>query len=215
VYQRILFGLAIVFCLAQRTSSLMAEDQMTWVIAESSGRVVVLPDTVGRVALTQGDQIAPGSRIQTMDDGRAILTRGEDVIIISPNSELIVPTSQPEFGTHLLQTIGRAMYKVTKRPSPHFEVDTPYLAATVKGTTFEVSSDASGSAVRVVDGRVRVSDIRDGRSALVEAGQIARVDATRGLGPQIQAPPTINGGNANGTGGGSGGSGGKTGGGEP
>jgi hypothetical protein len=204
MYRRLLLGFAMVFFLTQRTSSLLADDLTTWVVAESSGRVLLSPDILNRVSLTQGDQIAPGSHIRTMDDGRAILMHGEDVIIISPNSELLIPTSQPEFGTRLLQTIGRAMYKVTKRSSPHFEVDTPYLAATVKGTTFEVTSDPSGSAVHVVEGRVQVRAVRDGRSELVRTGQIARVSSVPGITLQIESPPTMGGGNRNGSGSGKG-----------
>lgn len=215
MYRHLLFGLAIVLCLTQPIASPLAEDQTAWVVAESSGRVIVSSGIVDRVSLRQGDQIAPGSRIRTLENGRAILTRGEDVIIMSPNSEVAVPTSQPAFGTRLLQNIGRAIYKVTRRPSPHFEVDTPYLAATVKGTTFEVTSSPSESAVHVVDGRVQVSDLRGGRSAVVGAGETARVDATRGLSLQVGPPPMTSGGNGNGDGKGNGGGGGKAGGGEP
>ena len=70
----------------------------------------------------------------------------------------------------------------------------------MKGTTFAVSSDASGSAVRVVEGRVSVRNVGDGQAAFVGAGQVGRVRAARGFGVQVEADAAASGSNGNGHG---------------
>src|SRR5262249_46967564 len=87
----------------------------------------------------------------------------------------------------------------------------------VKGTRFEVSSDAaSGDAVRVLEGRVEVRNLRDGRAALVNAGQLGRVRSASSTGVEIEEQTIDSGGNGNTHGGGAGARGnGNGGGGEP
>jgi len=164
-----------------------AADLTTWSVTTSAGQVLVSGDGIERVSLRQGQEVAPGSRIRTLDDGRAVLQRGTDVITLRPNTEIVIPAAQPEFATRLIQTIGDAIYEVTRGPAPHFEVDTPYLAAVVKGTRFAVSSDSSGSSVHVLDGRVLVRNVGDGSSAMVETGRTGHVRPIPGYGVQIDS----------------------------
>jgi len=212
MHRALLLAILALFALAVGPASPRAADPATWLVATSSGGVLVANDGIDLVSLHEGQEVRPGSRIRTLDDGRAVLRRGDDLITLWPNSEIVIPPTQPEFGTRLMQTIGDALYKVTRGAAPHFEVDTPYLAAVVKGTTFAVSSDASGSAVRVVEGRVSVRNVGDGQASFVGAGQVGRVRAARGFGVQVEADDAASGGNGNGHGSNANG---RVGGGEP
>ena len=193
-----------------------AEDPETWLVATSSGTVLLLADDGSSRALAAGDRLEAGARIRTMSGGRAVLARGEDVITMSPGTDLVIPAPQPGFGTRVIQAVGRAFYEITKGAAPHFEVDSPYLAAVVKGTKFEVSADAAaGDAVRVLDGRVEVRNLRDGRAAPVNAGQVGRVRSAGSTGVEVEEQTTDSGGNGNAHGGGAGPRGNGSGGGEP
>jgi hypothetical protein len=62
---------------------------------------------------------------------------------------------------------------VEKRNVKHFEVETPYLAAVVKGTQFRVSVNETNTRIDVIRGQVEVADFRSGQVAQVLPGQAA------------------------------------------
>jgi hypothetical protein len=75
----------------------------------------------------------------------------------------------------------------------HFEVQTPYLAAVVKGTHFIVTADSEGASVSVDRGSVSVQSVATDRSTTIGVGQIATVKrksdlVVSGLGPW---PPVL------------------------
>src|SRR5262249_27249896 len=86
-----------------------------------------------------------------------------------------LPQAAPEDGamTRVVEWLGQALFEVEHRPDPHFEVDTPYLTAIVKGTAFTVEVTHDGSAVAVTQGVVAVAT-RSGARSLVAAGMTAR-----------------------------------------
>jgi hypothetical protein len=81
--------------------------------------------------------------------------------------------------------MGSLLFKVEKQASQHFEVETPYLAAVVKGTTFSVSVDGEASAVHVVEGAVEVKALATGQVGLIKPGYTAVVSQRRGSGLKI------------------------------
>src|SRR6185503_10903504 len=85
--------------------------------------------------------------------------------------------------TTITQQAGVILLDVEKRNVPHFEVETPYLAAVVKGTQFRVSVEKGTSRVAVLRGQVQVADFKSGQNVLVMPGQVARTSgqATGGL----------------------------------
>ncbi len=137
---------------------------------------------VQTVALTGEAVLKPGDSIRTGRNGRVLLVRGEETILISPNSIIGIPM-EPKDGlsTTIIQQAGSILLEVEKRNVKHFEVETPYFAAVVKGTQFRVSLDKSDASVDVLRGLVEVADFKSGQLALVLPGQIAKVLA-RGLG---------------------------------
>ncbi len=108
------------------------------------------------VSLSQQADLQPGDTIRTGRNGRVLLVRGEESILIAPNSAIGIPQRAAEgMSTTIVQQAGSILLDVEKRNVQHFEVETPYLAAVVKGTQFRVSVGATGTSVNVLRGRFR------------------------------------------------------------
>ena len=127
-----------------------------------------------QASLTQEEVLKPGDIIRTGRNGRVLLVRGEETILISPNSVIGLPTEKKDgLSTTILQQAGSILLEVEKRNVKHFEVETPYLAAVVKGTQFRVSVNATSTSVDVLRGQVEVADFKSGQIAQVMPGQHA------------------------------------------
>lgn len=152
-----------------------------WTVIQVSGEVRVRPADPGQNQLSwqtlpQGARIDRASEIETGPDGRVSLTRGEDMIRIMPASRLAVPPRPASsVFTRIRVLVGKAFFDVDKRPGQEFEVQTPYLAAIVKGTSFSVSVTGQRSRVNVAEGRVGVTALDNGQSVVIGPGQSARV----------------------------------------
>ena len=134
---------------------------------------------VQQVSLKQDEVLKPGDTIRTGRNGRVLLVRGEESILIAPNSVVGLPAEKKEgLSTTIMQQAGSILLEVEKKNVKHFEVETPYLAAVVKGTQFRVTVSASGATVDVVRGQVEVADFKTGQIAQVMPGQHATAFAT-------------------------------------
>jgi hypothetical protein len=160
-----------------------AAAEEAWRVQRSSGEVWIGHAGAQPVALTSAAAVNPGDRLRTGPNGRVLLVRGVETILISPNSTIGVPAQSRDGTTTIFQESGSILLEVEKKAQNHFEVETPYLVAVVKGTQFQVSVDRAGSKVDVISGQVEVADLRSGQVALVLPGQIARVlgDGAPGL----------------------------------
>ena len=87
--------------------------------------------------------------------------------------------------TRVLQSLGKLLFRMESRESRDFKIDTPYLAAAIKGTTFTVEVDDDDAAVEVSEGSVLVTANRSGQSAYVGAGERAEVGGDRGDAVQV------------------------------
>lgn len=155
-------------------SGASAADDGVWSVSKSSGEVWLATSGAQQVSLNQEETLKPGDTIRTGRNGRVLLVRGEETILISPNSVVGVPTEKMEgLSTTIIQQAGSILLEVEKRNVKHFEVETPYLAAVVKGTHFSVTVDAGSTKVGVLRGQVEVSDFRTGQIAQVMPGQVA------------------------------------------
>jgi hypothetical protein len=156
------------------SSSALAADDGVWSVSKSSGEVWVATTGAAQVSLKQEDALKAGDTIRTGRNGRVLLVRGEETILISPNSVIGVPAEKKDgMSTTIVQQAGSILLEVEKRNVKHFEVETPYLAAVVKGTQFSVTVDGASTRVDVRRGQVEVSDFRSGQIALVLPGQAA------------------------------------------
>ena len=150
-----------------------------WRVTEAAGQVEVRRGAQA-VAARRGATVAPGDVVSTGANGRAVLVRGRDFVIVSPSTQLRVPGAQERGGSRhvrMLQASGRAQYRIERRATPHFGVRTPHLVALVKGTVFDVTVSEDGATVSVSEGRVEVTTPAGTMSQLVEAGFAASVSA--------------------------------------
>ena len=149
-----------------------------WRVSKSSGDVSVTTSGAQQVSLTDETTLRPGDNIRTGRNGRVLLVRGEESILIAPNSVIGIPEEKKEDGwTTVIQRAGSILLEVEKRNVKHFEVTTPYLAAVVKGTQFQVTVNNNETHVDVFRGQVEVTDFKSGQLALVLPGQSAKVSA--------------------------------------
>jgi hypothetical protein len=154
--------------------------ELTWRVSKSSGEVSINIAGPTPAALTSGMTLHPGDKIHTGPNGRVLLERGKETILISANSIVSIPKSKtPGLSTTILQQAGSILLEVEKRGVNHFEVETPHLSAVVKGTRFHVTVGANDTKVGVFRGQVEVHDFQSGQYALIHPGQTARV-STRG-----------------------------------
>lgn len=145
-----------------------------WRVVDTAGVVRVGGPGYMPVALTRDQELPSDAWIETAS-GRAVLVRGQETVIVEPNSRVQLPGTAVNGNTQVLQTIGSAIYKIGKQKTPHFQVDTPYLAAVVKGTAFRVKVEDDEAWVAVTEGLVEVSTpdmldvefVRPGFTALV------------------------------------------------
>ena len=68
------------------TSVAIAADGGDWTVSRSSGEVWLAGSDVQQVSLKQDDLLKPGESIRTGRNGRVLLKRGEESIMIAPNS---------------------------------------------------------------------------------------------------------------------------------
>jgi len=127
-------------------------------------------------AATGGADVAVGDVISTARDGRAVLVRGQEYLVVSPNSRLkVVEPGASGSVTQIFEELGNVVFKIEKKSTPHFGVQTPYLAAVVKGTTFSVTVTDAGASVQVTEGRVEVSSLDGGATQMLTPGMIGMV----------------------------------------
>src|SRR5262245_25517292 len=146
--------LCVVFLLVAATMTVA--DAAEWRIAQMSGQVFVKQGAVQLASLSPDRVLESGSVIVTKKNGRVQLVRGKQTMIISPNSMIALP-GDGLFSTRIIEEIGQVEYDVDHRWTYHFSVETPYLAAVVKGTRFQIRVTRSGASVKVLRGRVEVT----------------------------------------------------------
>ncbi len=153
--------------------------QATWHVSRFSGAVWLVAPGVQQASLNQEAALNPGDTIRTGPNGRVLLTRGTESMMIAPNSVIGLPAQAKDgMSTTIAQQAGSILLDVEKRNVQHFAVETPYLAAVVKGTQFRVTVTASGANVMVARGQVEVADFKSGEIAQVLPGQTAKVVAS-------------------------------------
>ena len=149
-----------------------------WRVSEKSGTVSILHSGVSRIAL-QGNGVATGDLVSTGANGRAVLVRGQEYVVVAPNSRLrIADPAQSGGVVQIIQDVGNVIFKIKRMATPHFAVQTPYLAAVVKGTTFSVTVGEAGASVQVIEGAVEVKTSDGLASELIKPGMIAAVSAS-------------------------------------
>ena len=195
---RIVHLVAAFFALVA-TPALAKEASSAWVVAQRSGDVRVIHSGLQPASVQVRAALSPGDVIATGANGRAMLTRGDDYVVVAPGSRLLLPKAEEARGfTRLIQQVGTMLYKVKHTGVPHFAVQTPMLAAVVKGTSFSVVVDDERAAVQVTEGVVEVSSLSGDARRLVERGITVYIGRERPneiieMKPGMTVPPAASG----------------------
>jgi hypothetical protein len=172
-FKRILLSL-LALCFSMPA---LANPAPQWKLVQRVGEVWITSDQFQPVSLSINGAVPEKSVIVTGQKGRAVLSRGTEQIILQPNSRLVIPETKGNT-TRLEQSRGSALFRVDRKKLPHFRVDTPYLAAVVKGTIFHVVVSDKVAVVRVSEGAVSVATAKGEAETLVKPGMVAEVRAT-------------------------------------
>ena len=170
-------GLAAVLALPLLTATAQTAD---WRIERMSGNVQI-HDGESWVRLDQIRELYAGDSIWTGRNGRILLKNHQGSVLLAPKSLVKIPAQAlPSSFSVLFQTHGTVSVDVTKRRKQHFSIQTPYLAAVVKGTEFDVEIEKKQTRVTVSEGMVGVINIETGETVDVPAGSEVAAAAKAG-----------------------------------
>jgi hypothetical protein len=128
-------------------------------VVEGSGTATHWSATGRAAPLKSGDIVAAGDSVETGPDGRWVLQRRghADSVTVSSRSRFMIPAPAAKgMLADIIQSMGTLFFNVEHTPGRRFEVDGPYLAAVVKGTSFTIAVSPSESTVNVLQGAVEV-----------------------------------------------------------
>lgn len=146
-----------------------------WTASKLFGQVLQLVDGQWQ-PVARGDVVPDGRVIRTLGFGRATFTRGGETVDVGANTQIqIFDEKRQKPFTTVKQYFGSVSVEAEVEQVQHFAVQTPYLAAVVKGTRFTVNSGDTGASVIVHRGHVAVEDQHDHTHVLISAGQSAAV----------------------------------------
>jgi len=157
-------------------------------------------DEAGWQAVSVGQMLEPYTEVRTGADGRLALSNGRDHVTLAPDSTVVLAHAANRPGDiAILQSAGQVHYQVKSRrppksllstigqfffakepPMERFDVFTPRLVASVKGTAFTVDVGAEFASVAVAEGVVRVASTAGDDVADVSAGRTASVASLSG-----------------------------------
>jgi hypothetical protein len=121
--------------------------------------------------IARGMKIPDVSWIYTGKSGRLVLKRGKETIQFKPKTmAAIAKRNKSGSKTLVVQQFGELLLDVETRKRKHLKVETPFLAAVVKGTTFSVKVNSRSTNLAVQKGVVEVTDERRGLQTNVNSG---------------------------------------------
>lgn len=158
--------------LALGTAPVLADD---WIAQKLRGRVLELVDGDWQV-VARGDAVPDTHPIRTVGNSRVLLVRGTETVELGPNTLVQIVDRDGQQFTTVKQAFGEVKIEADIRNVEHFAVETPHLAAVVKGTIFVVRSGKSGAEVEVERGHVAVASDETHSHVTLAAGQSASVE---------------------------------------
>lgn len=172
---RVLNALACALALAASPLQAASAQQAPWRVTAQEGSVRVTQPGVAPAPAILNESLRPGSAVTTGANSRATLENGLQRVVMSANSRMIVAAESTDAMTRIIQDLGSLFFQVDRRDAQHFRVETPLLAAVVKGTSFTVSVTPQQDVVHVSQGLVEVRAHQGGVGNDVAAGATARV----------------------------------------
>ena len=130
-----------------------------WVAAKLRG--IVLTQQDGKwVPLQRGDVVPDARVIRTLASGNVEFTRDGETIDVFGDSQIQIHDRAGQRFTTVNEVFGKVAIEANVENVKHFAVETPFIAAVVKGTKFTVTSGADSTRVDVTRGKVGVEDLR-------------------------------------------------------
>jgi len=169
MYSKSLMGLTAAMVALLLSPAALADD---WVATKLRGAVLTLVDGEWE-KLHRGDMVSDDRVIRTLRGGRVSFQRGAETIELGGDTQVQILDRTGQKFTTVKQYFGTVSVEAEVQAVQHFSVQTPHLAAVVKGTRFVVRSDKTRAQVEVRRGRVAVEDRDTHQSTLVSAGQSA------------------------------------------
>lgn len=170
---RQIFATVLIVCLTS-----IAAIAADWQVERTTAGVNYTVDRKTWFPAHTGLVVPNGSWISTGPRGRLTMVRGGERLSFHPRTLAAVVTSEGFLSrkTEVVQQKGQIALDIEKRGRPHTFVQTPFLAAVVKGTSFTVTVTDRNASVSVDRGLVQVSSFTGGQSTDVGPGQQATVD---------------------------------------
>ncbi|WP_315855412.1 FecR domain-containing protein [Rhizobium leguminosarum] len=177
---KIFFRILIAALIVLPTAAFTAADD--WRVVKATDQVKYTVDRTNWQDLRAGEVVPNRAWVSTGPRGRVQLARGLESITFQPNTLAAITTNESAaIKTQIYQQIGSLDLEVEKRSEPHLAVQTPYLAAVVKGTIFHVRVGRAKASVAVNRGLVEVTAFASGQRSNVAPGQSATVDKKAGM----------------------------------
>ncbi|KPH05869.1 hypothetical protein CO657_35500 (plasmid) [Rhizobium acidisoli] len=174
------FRIIVVAWILMPAAALAAADD--WRVVKATDQVTYSIDETHWMSLRAGDVVPNRASVSTGPHGRVQLSRGVENITFHPNTRAsITTTGVLSRKTEVLQQIGALDLEIEKRSQPHTTVQTPYLAAVVKGTIFHVTVGKTKASVSVDRGLVQVTSFDRGQQSNVGPRQSVTVDNKTGM----------------------------------
>lgn len=126
------------------------------------------------ITMEPGIVLPAGAVVETTDRERVVLLRSGDSMTIYPNSRIRVKPQQGLL-TSVMQYLGEVLFQVERIDNRRFEVNTPYMIAGVKGTTFGITVATNAANAYLLDGRLTVTGARSGMHTELTPGLHAQV----------------------------------------
>jgi len=147
----------------------------SWTAVRLRGVVLQLVDGAWQ-PVHRNDVVPDETLIRTTNNGYVDFTRGAETVSLGPTTQIqIFDKGGPKPFTTVKQAFGVVTVDAEVENVQHFAVETPYLAAVVKGTKFIVTSGSKGATVKVLRGHVEVDDNKTKTRTLISVGQSAAV----------------------------------------
>ena len=169
--------IAMVLALGLLMSSAFADD---WVAVKLRGQVLQLVDGNWQ-PLQRGDVVPDDRVVRTLNTARVEFQRDAELIALGPNTQIQIVDKSGKRFTTVKQYFGEVAIEAEVQNVQHFAVQTPFLAAVVKGTRFTVRTSRKSSGVEVERGHVAVESLITHSSTLLSAGQSATASQTEDL----------------------------------
>jgi hypothetical protein len=123
---RLLRGLAVLMATSCLVAPSRAEGTLDWIVSAITGRSPAIEQAAISGELSRGSVVQPSDQISTGDGERVVLTHGQDVLELQPNTTVAIGGAGPNGMATVVKLIdGTVHVKVGKRaPGRTFSVET-------------------------------------------------------------------------------------------